>query len=133
VAFDPTGQWFTTAGYQDGSIKVWSTASIQQVGPRLSSDPGATSTVMFASAGNGLLAVDDRGGVFTWPISIGVWEKRACSFAGPGLTRARWAQLVGGRGYPTVCSDPDNPASATQRERVGGATDGEASRARRAR
>jgi WD40 repeat protein len=134
LAFDPTGQWFTTAGYQDGSIKVWSAASIQQVGPRLSSDPGATSTVMFASAGNGLLlAVDDRGGVFTWPISIGVWEKRACSFAGPGLTRARWAQLVGGRGYPTVCSDPDNPAPATQRERVGGATDSEALRARLAR
>ncbi len=103
IAFDPTGQWFATAGYQDGSIKVWSAASFQQEGPRLTSDLGATSAVMFEPAAGGLLAVDDRGGVFTWPISIGVWERRACSLAGANLTRARWAQLVGGPGYAPVC------------------------------
>ncbi len=103
VAFDPTGRWFATAGYQDGSIKVWSATSFQQEGPRLVSDPGATSAVTFDPAGQSLLAFDDRGGVFTWPISLGAWEERACSLAGPNLTRARWAQLVGGPGYATVC------------------------------
>lgn len=107
VAFDPTGRWFATAGYQDGSIKLWSTASFQQEGPRLLSAPGATATAMFEPAGDGLLAFDDRGGVFAWPISIGVWQKRACSLAGPNFTRARWAQLVGGRGYMTVCRARD--------------------------
>jgi DNA-binding SARP family transcriptional activator/WD40 repeat protein len=113
VAFDPTGQWLATAGYHDGSIKVWSTASFQQEGPRLVSDPGATSAVVFQPAGGDLFAFDDRGGVFTWPISIGIWEKRACSLAGPNLTRARWAQLVGGHAYATVC--PDKPSSPTSR------------------
>jgi WD40 repeat protein len=113
VAFDPTGQSFATAGDQDGSIKVWSTASFQQEGPRLLSDPGATSAVVFEPAGGGLFAFDDRGGVFTWPISLGVWEKRACSLAGPNVTRARWAQLVGGHADATVC--PVKPGTPTPR------------------
>lgn len=58
---------------------------------------------MFEPRGEGLLAFDDHGGVFSWPISIRAWEKRACSLAGPNLTRARWAQLVGGHAYTTVC------------------------------
>lgn len=103
LAFGPTGQWFATAGSQDGSIKVWASANLQQEGPRLVSDPGATSTVMFEPAGGGLLGFDARGGVFTWPLSIGLWEKRACSLAGPTLTRTRWVQLVGARGYTPVC------------------------------
>jgi WD40 repeat protein len=103
VAFDPTGPWFATAGYQDGSIKVWSSATFQQEGLRLDLDVGATSTAMFDPAGGALLALDDRGGVFSWPISLDVWEKRACSLAGPRLTRATWAQLVGGPRYTPVC------------------------------
>jgi WD40 repeat protein len=103
VAFDRTGEWLATAGYGDGSIKLWSSPAFQQEG-RLVADPGATSAVMFEPRGGDLVAFDDRGGVFTWPIALGVWETRACSLAGPNLTRARWAQLVGGPGYATVCS-----------------------------
>jgi WD40 repeat protein/DNA-binding SARP family transcriptional activator len=103
VAFDPTGHWFATAGYQDGSIKVWSSTSLQQEGLRLVSDPGATSSVAFERAGGGLLAFDDRGNAFTWPISLRAWEQRACSLAGHDLTRAGWAQLVGGPEYAPVC------------------------------
>ena len=107
LAFDPTGRWFATAGDQDGSIKVWSTASFQQEG-RLGSDPGATSAVAFEPAGDALFAFDERGGVFTWPISIEVWETRACSLGGGNLTRARWAQLVGGHQYAAVCQEKPN-------------------------
>jgi WD40 repeat protein len=103
VAFDPTGHWFATAGYQDGSVKVWSSTSFQQEGLRLVSDPGATSSVMFQPVGGGLLAFDDHGNASTWPISLGAWEQRACSLAGHDLTRAGWAQLVGGPEYAPVC------------------------------
>jgi DNA-binding SARP family transcriptional activator/WD40 repeat protein len=103
LAFDRSGEWLATAGYEDGSIKLWSSATFQQEG-RLVSNPGATSAVMFEPSRGDLVAFDDHGGVFTWPISLRVWEERACSLASPNLTRARWAQLVGGPGYATVCS-----------------------------
>jgi WD40 repeat protein len=104
IAFDPTGQRFITAAAQTGSVKLWSTAGLQQEGPRLTSDPGSSSAGAFGPVGDSLLVVDDRGGAFTWPMSLAVWEQRACSLAGRNLTRARWAQFVGSPRYATVCN-----------------------------
>jgi WD40 repeat protein/DNA-binding SARP family transcriptional activator len=103
VAFDPTGERFATAGEGDGTIKVWFTAGLQQEGPRLGSDPGSTSATAFEPRGQVLLAVDDTGGAFAWPASLTAWQQEACSVAGRNLTRAEWAQLVGGPRYTAVC------------------------------
>jgi WD40 repeat protein len=103
VAFDASGQRFVTTGYEDGTIKLWFTSGLQQEGPRLMSDPDATSAAAFESGGGGLLVVDDRGGAFTWPTSPEAWQQRACSLAGRNLTRTEWAQLVGGPRYTKVC------------------------------
>jgi WD40 repeat protein/DNA-binding SARP family transcriptional activator len=103
VEFDPAGQQFATTGYQDGSVKLWSNPSLQQEGPRLLADAGSTPAVAFAPNGGELLAVDDRGGAFTWPTAIAAWERRACSLAGSDPSRGRAAQLVGGRRYAAVC------------------------------
>jgi WD40 repeat protein len=102
VAFDRSGQRFVTTGYQDGTIKLWSSDGLQQQGPRLGSDPSATSTALFDPVGNDLLLVDDHGDAFTWPTSLTTWEHRACSLAGR-FTSAAWAQLVGGPRYASVC------------------------------
>jgi WD40 repeat protein len=102
LVFDPSGRRFATTSYEDGTIKLWFTSGLQQEGPRLVSDPGATSAVAFLPGGN-LLAVDDRGNAFTWPASLDAWEQRACSLAGRNLTRAEWAELVGGPSYTSVC------------------------------
>jgi WD40 repeat protein/DNA-binding SARP family transcriptional activator len=103
VAFDSSGQRFAITGSQDGTVKVWFTASLEQEGPRLGADPGSTASAMFEPGGNGLLVVDGDGGAFTWPMSLGVWERRACSLAGRNLTRAEWAEYVAGRHYASVC------------------------------
>jgi WD40 repeat protein len=103
VAFDPSGQRFAITGSQDGTVKVWFTSSLEQEGPRLAADPGSTAAVVFGPGGAGLLAVDDRGGAFTWPMSLSDWEQRACSLAGRNLTRAEWAQFVAGPHYASVC------------------------------
>ena len=103
VAFDPSGQRFAITGSQDGTIKVWFTSSLEQEGPRLAADPGSTATAAFAPDGAGLLAVDDGGGAFTWPMALTNWERRACSLAGRNLTRAEWAQFVSGPHYASVC------------------------------
>jgi WD40 repeat protein/DNA-binding SARP family transcriptional activator len=103
VAFDPSGQRFAITGSQDGDVKVWFTASLEQEGPRLAADPGSTAAATFSPDGTGLLVVDDNGGAFTWPMSLTAWEQRACSLAGRNLTRAEWAQFVAGGRYASVC------------------------------
>ena len=103
LTFDPAGRRFATAGYGDGTVKVWFTAGMQQEGPRLAADPGSTAAAAFAADGRGLLLVDDRGGAFLWPMSPAAWEQRACALAGRNLTHAEWAQFVGGPSYARVC------------------------------
>jgi len=103
VSFDPTGERFATTGTRDADAKVWFTADLEQEGPKLVTRPGATAATMFEPHGDGLLVLDSRGGAFTWPTSLAAWERRACSLAGRNLTRAEWAQLVGGRRYAKVC------------------------------
>lgn len=103
IAFDRTGQRLATAAQGGGTIKLWLTRALQQVGPALDTDQGATETVAFEPGGGGLLAVDDDGGGFTWPASLSGWEHRACAVAGRGLTRQEWARLGTGGGYTSVC------------------------------
>jgi WD40 repeat protein/DNA-binding SARP family transcriptional activator len=103
VAFDPTGRRFATAGSGDGTVKLWFTSGLQQEGPRLPADPGATSAAAFEPGGRDLLVVDDHGGAFAWPASLGTWQHEACALAGRNLTRAEWAQFVGGPPYTAVC------------------------------
>jgi WD40 repeat protein/DNA-binding SARP family transcriptional activator len=103
VAFDPSGRRFAITGYGDGTVKIWFTRSLQQEGPRLAADLGATPAAAFEAGGNVLLVVDDRGGAFAWPASLDAWERRACSVAGRNLTRAEWAQFVAGPAYTSVC------------------------------
>jgi WD40 repeat protein len=108
MAFDSTGQRLATAGYQNGTVKLWFTTTLQQEGPGLALDPAATSAVAFAPASGELLAADSDGKVFTWPASLGAWERRACSLAGRNLTRAEWRQYVARPGYTTVCRQTDS-------------------------
>jgi WD40 repeat protein len=103
MAFDSSGHRLATADNQNGTLKLWFTTTLQQEGPGLGLDPGATSTVAFAPASGELLAADSDGKVFTWPASLAAWEQRACSLAGRNLTRAEWRQYVARPGYTTVC------------------------------
>jgi WD40 repeat protein len=103
LAFDPSGGRFAIAGQGDGTVKIWFTAGLAQEGPRLASDPGASSTAVFEPGGKALLVVDDGGGAYAWPTSPAAWQERACSLAGRNLTRTEWAQFVAGPRYTTVC------------------------------
>jgi DNA-binding SARP family transcriptional activator/WD40 repeat protein len=103
VAFDATGRRFATAGSGDGTVKIWFTDGLQQDGPRLASDSGATSAAAFAPGGQALLVVDNRGGAFDWPTSLSAWQQDACAVAGRNLTRSEWAQFVDGPPYTAVC------------------------------
>jgi WD40 repeat protein len=103
VVFDPAGSRFATSAYHGGAVRLWSTSTLQQEGPALEVDRGATSTATFESGGRGLLVVDEHGGSFTWPDSLGAWERRACAVAGRNMTRTEWARLVAASGYTAIC------------------------------
>jgi len=102
IAFDPTGQRFATTG-QDGTVKLWSSATLQQEGTALNTQPGVATTAAFLPGGKRLLVVDDQGSGFTWPTSLAAWEQRACAVAGRNLTRAEWTRYLPGHPYTRVC------------------------------
>src|SRR6185312_2292639 len=90
LAFEPDGQRFVTAGYQEGSVKLWFYSTLQQEGPALGTDAGSAGAVAFAARGHGLLAIQDNGRGYSWPTSLSDWEARACQVAGRNFTREEW-------------------------------------------
>jgi len=102
LAFEPGGQRFVTAGYQDGSVKLWFEPTLQQEGPALHTDAG-TAAVAFAARGRGLLDVQDTGRAFSWPTALSDWEARACQVAGRNFTREEWVRLVAQPRFAPVC------------------------------
>ena len=103
IAFDPTGQRFATTGGQDGTVKLWSTSTLQQEGTALNTEPGRRDHRRVRTRRQGLLVVDDHGNGFTWPTSLAAWKQRACTVAGRNLTRAEWTQYLPGHSYTRVC------------------------------
>ncbi len=103
IAFERNGRLLATAGRGEGTVKLWLTAPLEQEGPALDTDPGATANVSFQPGGDRLLAVDDARSALTWPISLAAWEQRACRVAGRGFTRQEWSQLNVGEPYSAVC------------------------------
>jgi WD40 repeat protein len=103
IAFDPSGQRFVTAASQDGTIKLFATSTLQQEGAALSAGQRGPTTASFTSDGSGLLALNEDGAGFVWPMAPGAWERRACLVAGRNLTQQEWARYLPGQGYKRVC------------------------------
>ena len=103
IAFDRSGERFATSGYDDGRVKLWSTRTLQQEGPDLTTDPHSTSAIAFTPSAESLIATDELGDAFTWPTSVTAWEDRSCAIAARNLTRREWSQFVAELPYATVC------------------------------
>ena len=103
IAFDPSGQRFATAGLAEGTVKLWYTSTLAQLGMNLNTDPRSTSSLAFERDGSELLAVDDAGSAFAWPTALPTWEHDACAVAGRNLTSQEWSQLVTGLPYAAIC------------------------------
>jgi DNA-binding SARP family transcriptional activator/WD40 repeat protein len=103
IGFDSTGQRFATTGGVDGTVKLWSTSTLQQEGTALNTDQGATASAAFEPGGAGLLVVDDHRNGFIWPTSLAAWKQRACAVAGRNLTRSEWNRYLTGHSYTPAC------------------------------
>lgn len=103
IAFDHSGQRFATAASQDGTVKVFAASTLQQEGTTLNTNQRVASTAAFEPHGNSLLVVNDDGSGFTWPMSVTVWEQRACGIAGRNLTPQEWSRYLPGQAHRRVC------------------------------
>jgi WD40 repeat protein len=103
ITFDPVGQRFATTGGQDGTVKLWNTATLQPEGTALNTDQGFASTAEFEPGGRALVAITDRGSAFTWPTTIAAWKQRACSVARRNLTREEWSRYLPSYSYAQTC------------------------------
>jgi WD40 repeat protein len=103
IAFDPHGQRLVTASSQDGAIKLFATATLQQEGTTLNTDQPVASSASFASDGSSLVVVNSNGNGFSWPMSLTAWEQRACAIAGRNLTPSEWSRYLPGEPYKRSC------------------------------
>jgi WD40 repeat protein/class 3 adenylate cyclase len=95
------GSQFATAG-GDGSVKLWSTATLQQFGSDLPKGPGP-GNARYAPDGETLVVVYEDGSGFVWPVSPDAWKRHACDVAGRNFTREEWRRYVTGLDFSTVC------------------------------
>ncbi|MBV9417337.1 MAG: winged helix-turn-helix domain-containing protein [Solirubrobacterales bacterium] len=102
IAFDPSDQQFATAGWHEGTAKLWLTSTLAQEGTALHTDQDTSATLAF-SAGPNLLAADDAGNVLAWPTSLAAWEQQACAVAGRDFTHQEWARYANGHAYVPAC------------------------------
>jgi WD40 repeat protein/tetratricopeptide (TPR) repeat protein len=65
-AFSPDGSFFAT-GCEDGSIHLWDTRTVREIGPPLLLR-GPVRALAFGTRGRTLLAVDERGDARVWPL-----------------------------------------------------------------
>jgi WD40 repeat protein len=103
ISFDPSGGVFATVGGSDGTVKLWTTSTLQQFGFDFPAVAGSWGNARFTPDGRNLVVVFDDGRGVVWPAAVRAWEDHACRVAGRNLTREEWSRFVSGRSYEQVC------------------------------
>jgi WD40 repeat protein len=105
VAFSPDSKLLASAD-ADGTVKLWNTATGQEVGAPLPAGPGtggAVNGVAFSPDGTLLASAYSDGTVQTWQVSLFADPYAAlCADVGPP-TKADWTQYAPGEPQPSVC------------------------------
>ena len=102
VAPEPHAPYFLTSNF-DGTTKIWSMASGQEVGTSLTPQENVLMMASVTPDGSQVSIASQLGTVWTFPLSPSAWNDDACLVAGRNLTPTEWAQFVGARRYEKVC------------------------------
>jgi WD40 repeat protein len=103
IAFSPDGKTFATSGGSSGGIRIWVTATQQQLGADFPGGQGQWGNVAYTPNGQYLISVYSDGTANRWPVSVRAWENHACAVAGRNFTPEEWRRFVGSRSYSKVC------------------------------
>ena len=105
IAFSPDGKTFATSGGSSGGIRIWVTATQQQLGADFPGGDGQWGRVAYTPDGRYLFSVYGDGTAYRWPARLKAWEDQACRVAGGrNFTQEEWRRFVGSRSYSRVCS-----------------------------
>jgi WD40 repeat protein len=120
VAWSPDGRTVVTSDWA-GNVRLTDVASGLEIGapfevpepdaPFPGQDYGFTQNWLTAFTPNGddVVVSDDTGRAWVFPVTLGVWEQRACQVANRNLTQAEWARYVPGVPYQDVCPAVPSP------------------------
>jgi WD40 repeat protein len=102
VAFSPDGRTLaTTAG---GSIRLWDTATQQEIGAPMTAGPDPLYAVAFSADGGTLTTAGGDGTARSWDVTFPAGLLTAtCGIADQSLTPQQWAGYAGTQPFQQVC------------------------------
>ena len=104
VAFSPDGTTLATAG-AGGSIRLWDTATQQEIGTPMTAGPGPVYALAFSPDGATLVTADASGRARLWDVAFPAGLlAAACAIADQSFTRQQWANYAGTEPFQQVCS-----------------------------
>ena len=102
AAFSPDGRILATA--VDGSIRLWDTATRQQIGTPMTAGPDPLYAVAFSPDGRTLATAGADGTARSWNVAFPAGLLAgACAIADQSLTRQQWAGYAGTQPFQRVC------------------------------
>jgi WD40 repeat protein len=102
VAFSADGKMLVTAG-GDGSVRLWSAATQQDIGTSMTADAQPVYAAAFSPSGS-TLATAGGGLARSWDVAFPAnLPQAACGNAEAPLTRQQWTDYAGSQPFQQVC------------------------------
>jgi WD40 repeat protein len=102
AAFSPDGRILATA--VDGSVRLWNTATRQQIGTPMTAGPGPAYAIAFSPDGRTLATAGGDGTARSWDVAFPAGLLAgACAIADQSLTREQWAGYAGTQPFQRIC------------------------------
>jgi WD40 repeat protein len=101
VGFTLDGSTIVTGG-SDGTVRLWDSDSLKQIGSNLPHDENVSASAMVVS-GDAIDVVSAMGKLYRWDLDSRRWADQACLVANRTLTRSEWRSFLPDLPYDPAC------------------------------